>query len=152
MSEESEIKSAEIIKGPWKGSKRKVKLPNTDAIKLQETINFIDDLTQTLIIQMIHTIEENDIDVDSESFVQSMTFIIEMVRASLLKEMSLNTNMTKILDVMFEMLFNSSPDSDSEVSVQLEGDVKLIKYVDDLKLIITKMRMEEDDDVDPELA
>ena len=144
MSEENEKQSAKIIQGPWKESKRKIKVPDKDAIELQETINFIDDLTQTLIVQMIHTIKENEIDVESESFVQNMALIIEMVRAALLKEMSLTTNMTKIMDVLFEMLFNSSPDSDPEASVKLE--------VDDLKSIITKMRMEENDDVDPELA
>ena len=146
MSENNEKQSAEIIQGPWKkASKRKVKLPDNAEIELQEAIGFVDDLTQTLIVQMIHTIKENDIDVEKESFVQNMAFIIEMVRACLLKEMSLDTNMTKIMDVMFEMLFNSSPDSDSEASVKLE--------VDDLKSIITKMRMEmEEDDDGPELA
>jgi len=133
MSEENEKKSAEIIQGPWKGSKRKVKLPDNDVIELQETIDFVDDLTQTLIVQMIHTIKENEIDVDAESFVQNMAFIIEMVRATLLKEMSLNTNMTKIMDTLFEIIF----DSDSDI--------------DDFKSIITKMR-KEDDNNDPELA
>ena len=134
MSENNEKQSAEIIQGPWKGSKRKIKLPDNDAIKLQETIEFVDDLTQTLIVQMIHTIKENEIDVDAESFVQNMAFIIEMVRASLLKEMSLNTNMTKIMDTLFEIIFNSDSD------------------IDDFKSIMTKMRMEEDDNNDPELA
>ena len=133
MTEENEKQSAEIIQGPWKGSKRKVKLPDNDAIKLQETIEFVDDLTQTLIVQMIHTIKENEIDVEAESFVQNMAFIIEMVRASLLKEMSLDTNMTKIMDTLFEIIF----DSDSDI--------------DDFKSIITKMR-KEDDNNDPELA
>ena len=144
MSEDNEKQSAEIIQGPWKGSKRKVKLPDKNAIELQETISFVDDLTQTLIVQMIHTIKENEIDVEAESFVQNMAFIIEMVRASLLKEMSLNTNMTKIMDILFEILFNSSLDSDSEASVKLK--------IDDFKSIIYKMRMEEDDNDDPELA
>ena len=144
MSENNEKQSAEIIQGPWKGSKRKVKLPDSDVIELKETIDFVDDLTQTLIVQMIHTIKENDIDVEKESFVQNMAFIIEMVRAALLKEMSLDTNMTKIMDVLFEVLFNSSPDSDPEASVKLE--------IDDLKSIITKMRMEEDDNDGSELV
>ena len=144
MPEKNEKKSAKIIQGPWKESKRKIKVPDNAAIELQETISFVDDLTQTLIVQMIHTINENDIDVEKESFVRNMSFIIEMVRATLLKEMSLDTNMTKIMDVLFEMLFNSNPDSDPEALVKLE--------VDELKSIITKMRMEENDDVDPELA
>ena len=133
MSEDNEKKGAEIIQGPWKGSKRKVKLPDKNAIELQETISFVDDLTQTLMVQMIHAIKENEIDVEAESFVQNMTFIIEMVRASLLKEMSLNTNMTKIMDTLFEIIFNFGSD------------------IDDFKSIIYKMREESDND-DPELA
>ena len=144
MSEDNEKKGAEIIQGPWKGSKRKVKLPDKNAIELQETISFVDDLTQTLMVQMIHAIKENEIDVEAESFVQNMTFIIEMVRAALLKEMSLTTNMTKIMDILFEVLFNSGLDSDTETSVKLK--------IEDFKSIIYKMRMEEGDNDDPELA
>ena len=132
MSEENEKHSAEIIQGPWKESKRKVKLPDKDAIELQETVDFINDLTQTLIVQMIHTIKENEINVDGDSFTKDMAFIIEMVRAPLLKEMSLNTNMTKIMDILFEIIFNSGSN------------------IDDLKEVIYKMR--EENDNDPEMA
>ena len=132
MSEENEKHSAEIIQGPWKESKRKVKLPDKDAIELQETVDFINDLTQTLIVQMIHTIKENEINVDGDSFTKDMAFIIEMVRAALLRELSLNTNMTKIMDILFEIIFNSGSN------------------IDDLKEVIYKMR--EENDNDPEMA
>ena len=125
MTEENEKKSAEIIQGPWKESKRKIKLPDRDAIELQNTISFINDLTQTLIVHMIQTIEENEIDVEKESFVNNMSLIIEMVRAVLLKEMSLNTNMTKLVDILFEMVCNSGSN------------------IDDLKSIIHKIREDE---------
>ena len=132
MPDENEKQSAEIIQGPWKESKRKVKLPDKDAIELQETVDFINDLTQTLIVQMIHTIKENKINVEEDSFVKNMSFIIEMVRATLLKEMTLKTNMTKIMDILFEIIFNSSSD------------------IDNFKSAIIKIR--EEDNNDPELA
>ena len=132
MSEENEKQSAKIIQGPWKESKRKVKLPDKDAIELQETVDFINDLTQTLMVQMIHTIKENEINVEEDSFVKNMSFIIEMVRATLLKEMSLKTNMTKIMDILFEIIFNSSSD------------------IDNFKSTIIKMR--EEDNNGPDMA
>ena len=135
MSEENEKQSAKIIQGPWKELKRKADHTYENAIKLRElksTINFVDDLTGSLIIQMIHSIKENGIDVEEESFVKNMSFIIEMVRATLLKEMSLNTNMTKIMDILFEIIFN--PDSD----------------IDELKSAIYKIR--EEDNNGPEMA
>ena len=138
MSEKNDEKqSAEIIQGPWKELKRKIKLPDKSAIELQKTINFVDDLTESLIIQMIHTIKENKIDVEKESFVQNMSLIIEMVRATLLKEMSLNTNMIKIMDILFEIIFNS--------------DYELKSNIDNLKLTMDKIKEEEDND-SPELA
>ena len=136
MSEKNDEKqSAEIIQGPWKELKRKADHTYENAIKLRElksTINFVDDLTGSLIIQMIHSIKENGIDVEEESFVKNMSFIIDMVRTNLLKEMSLNTNMTKIMDILFEIIFN--PDSD----------------IDDLKSAIYKIR--EEDNNGPEMA
>ena len=132
MPEKNEKKSAKIIQGPWKESKRKVKLPDNAAIELQETISFVDDLTQTLIVQMIHTIKENEIDVDGDSFVNNMSFIIEMLRATLLKEMSLNNNMTKMVDILFEIICNSGSN------------------IDDLKSIIYKIR--EENNNGPEMA
>jgi hypothetical protein len=132
MSEENEKQSAKIIQGPWKESKRKIKLPDKDAIELQKTISFINDLTQTVIVQMIQTIKENEINVEKESFVNNMSFIIEMVRAALLKEMSLNTNMTKIMDILFEIICNSGSN------------------IDDFKSIIYKIR--EENNNGPEMA
>ena len=132
MTEENEKQSAKIIQGPWKESKRKIKLPDKDVIELQKTISFINDLTQTVIVQMIQTIKENEINVEKESFVNNMSFIIEMVRAALLKEMSLKTNMTKIMDILFEIIFNSSSD------------------IDNFKSTIIKMR--EEDNNGPEMA
>jgi len=132
MSEENEKQSAKIIQGPWKESKRKIKLPDKDAIELQKTISFINDLTQTVIVQMIQTIKENEINVEKESFVNNMSFIIEMVRAALLKEMSLNTNMTKMIDILFEIICNSGSN------------------IDDLKSIIYKIR--EENNNGPEMA
>ena len=138
MSEKNDKKqSAEIIQGPWKELKRKVKLPDKSVIELQKTIKFVDDLTESLIIQMIHTIKENKIDVEKESFVQNMSLIIEMVRATLLKQMSLNTNMIKITDILFEIIFNS--------------DCDLKSNIDNLKLTIDKIKEEEDND-SPEMA
>ena len=132
MSEENEKQSAKIIQGPWKESKRKIKLPDKDVIELQKTISFINDLTQTVIVQMIQTIKENEINVEKESFVNNMSFIIEMVRAALLKEMSLNTNMTKMIDILFEIICNSGSN------------------IDDLKSIIYKIR--EENNNGPEMA
>ena len=47
MSGENETPSAEIIQGPWGKSKRKVKLPDKNAIKAQENLAFADAVSYT---------------------------------------------------------------------------------------------------------
>ena len=100
MSKENKTPSAEIIQGPWGKSKRKVKLPDTNTAKVQENLAFADDLTETLMVQLIHTMHENGFDVNGQTFVKSMGFVIESVKASIYKEMSLNHPMNRIMDIL----------------------------------------------------
>ena len=61
--------NANVISGPWKvKSKREVVVPDIDVIALQENIMFADDLTESLLVQMIHTMGENGVDVSSTDF------------------------------------------------------------------------------------
>jgi hypothetical protein len=77
----TEEKLENVIKGPWKNkSKRDVILPEED------------------IIEMIHTIRENAIDVEGEDFLQDMSFIIECVRSTLYREMGTVHPMSKIME------------------------------------------------------
>jgi hypothetical protein len=77
----TEEKPENVIKGPWKNkSKREVILPKEDIIEMQDNLMFMDNLTEAVMVQMIHTIRENAIDVEGEDFLQDMSFIIECVR------------------------------------------------------------------------
>ena len=138
MSEENEKLSAEIIQGPWPKTKRKVKLPDKDVIALQENIAFADHLTEQLMIQMIHTIGENGYNVSEKSFIGSMGFIIETVKASLYKEMGLKHPLSRMMDILTAI-------SDDEDHPMTEVDIEEIEYIAD-------MLEKEDNDDGPELA
>ena len=138
MSEENEKLSAEIIQGPWPKTKRKVKLPDKDGIALQENIAFAEHLTEQLMIQMIHTIGENGYNVSEKSFIGSMGFIIETVKASLYKEMGLKHPLSRMMDVLTAI-------SDDEDHPMTEVDIEEIEYIAD-------MLEKEDNDDGPELA
>ena len=138
MSEENEKLSAEIIQGPWPKTKRKVKLPDKDVIALQENIAFADHLTEQLMVQMIHTIGENGYNVSEKSFIGSMGFIIETVKASLYKEMGLKHPLSRMMDVLTAI-------SDDEDHPMTEVDIEEIEYIAD-------MLEKEDNDDGPELA
>ena len=46
-----------------KRSKKEVVVPDVDVVALQENMMFADDLTETLLVQMIHTMGENGINI-----------------------------------------------------------------------------------------
>ena len=61
-----------MVQGPWPKTKRKVKLPDETAIELQERLGFAEELTQTVIVQMMHTLGQNGVDISDNSFVRDM--------------------------------------------------------------------------------
>jgi|TARA_B110000459_G_C16091084_1_gene265206 hypothetical protein len=95
----TEEKPENVIKGPWKNkSKREVILPKEDIIEMQDNLMFMDNLTEALMVQMIHTIRENAIDVEGEDFLQDMSFIIECVRSTLYREVGTVHPIAKIME------------------------------------------------------
>ena len=61
-----------MVQGPWSKTKRKVKLPDETAIELQERLGFAEELTQTVIVQMMHTLGQNGVDISDNAFVRDM--------------------------------------------------------------------------------
>ena len=131
MSEKNENPSAEIIQGPGGKSKRKVKLPEEDAIEIQEKLAFADDLTESLMVQLIHTMHENGFRVNDMSFVQSMGFVIETVKASIYKEMSLNHPMVRIMNTLSQVTVAPDDTMYSEVDIEKLNDIAEILKEDD---------------------
>ena len=105
---------------------------------MQENIAFADHLTETLMVQMIHTIGENGYNVSEKSFIGSMGFIIETVKASLYKEMGLKHPLSRMMDILTAI----SDDEDHPVT---EVNIEEIEF---LANILEK----ESDDDGPDLA
>ena len=139
MTDQENGNAAEnVIQGPWPKTRRKVKLPDKDVIALQEDVAFADHLTEQLMIQMIHTIGENGYNVSENSFIGSMGFIIETVKASLYKEMGLKHPMSRMMDILTAI----SDDKDHPIT---EVNIEEIEYLVD-------MLEKEDNDDGPQLA
>ena len=57
-----------VIKGPWKNLKksgRKINI-STDIEKATEDLYFVDELTEALLVQLIHTSSENGFNIKNE--------------------------------------------------------------------------------------
>ena len=120
MSEQENENVAEnVIQGPWSKTKRKVKFPDESAIELQERLAFAEDLTQTVIVQMMHTLGENGIDISEKAFVRDMALLIEMTKGSIYRDMGLAHPIQKL----FEQLVEVTVDPDNSVATEVNTDL-----------------------------
>ena len=128
-------KTGNVIKGPW--AKRKVKPLDEEALARREDMAFADDLCQTLLIQMIHTMDDNNIDVGQKSFAQDMSLIIELTKGCIYRDMSLEHPIHKMVESLVEM----SEEEDNNFTAEIKEDA-VQKFID---------MMESEDDDGPEI-
>ena len=120
-----------MIKGPWLAkSGREVKLPDTDVIAMQQDMQFAEELTQSLMVQMIHTMSENGIDVSAKTFIRDMAMVISLVNGSIYRDMG----MAHITQKFMEEYVNIHDDDDDgsyETEVDFETIVELANLIED---------------------
>ena len=127
MNEKTEKPSAQIIKGPWK--KRKVKVPDEAENRLREEIEFAEDINEQLMIDIIHTLNENGYDVHSASSVSDMAFVSESLRALLHKQVGIKHPLN---DIMPELIITEVDDGKKLTTMfDVEKAVELIEYFED---------------------
>jgi len=129
-----------VIQGPWPKSKRKVKIPDAEALELQENMEFAEELNQRIIVQMIHTLGENGIGVTDESFIRDLGLIIELTKGSIYRSMGIPHPTHGFFEAMVEIEIE---EDNSSMSSTLDFDL--------LEKFIEISRHNEDDD-DPEVS
>ena len=130
-----------MIKGPWPvKSGREVKLPDLDIIAVQQDMQFAGELTQSLMVQMIHTMGENGIDVGEKEFIRDMAMIIEMVKGSIYRDMGLDHPTHMFMEEYVDIIINE--DNTFETEVDFDTIIKLADMLDN---------EDDDDDDDPKV-
>jgi hypothetical protein len=127
-----------VIKGPWlaKGG-RQVKLPDKDIVALRQKLQFAEELSESLVVQLIHTMGENGIDISDNSFVRDMSMVIELVQGSIYRDLELEHPAHKFMEEFVDITI--LPDNTIETEVDFDTIIKLTNI------------LEEDDD-DPEVS
>ena len=131
MSEKNDEKpNGNVIKGPWtpKEIVSENELDATKALKLA----FAEALTQQIVVQLIYTMSQNDVDVADNDFVYDIGLIIELTKGCIYRSIGL-PHPTHLL---------------TEVLKSLPTDHQGKKYSEDHIAEVLEMleSMEEDDD------
>ena len=138
MSDQETTPPENVIKGPWPAkSGREVKLPDTDVIAMQQDIQFAEELTQSLMVQMIHTMSENGIDVSAKTFIRDMAMVISMVNGSIYRDMGMAHITQKFMEEYVDIHDDDGGSYETEV---------------DFETIVELANLIEDDDDDPEIS
>jgi len=112
-----------IIQFPTKMTvKENVKITDT-AIKLHTDLKYAEHLTEGLIVNMIHNMSENDIDVDNPEFIKHIGFLVEVVKSTIYQDMGVKHPMQQMVD-----LFVNS-DYDDTQGLYTEFDMGTMKDV-----------------------
>ena len=112
-----------VIIGPWDNSSMiapelsEEELKERDTKRMKEDFQSIEVLTEGLVVQMIHTLKEQDFDISSTDFIRDVAFLNECIKSMLHREYGYEHPMTDLISKLFE--------------VKKQGDKFLTKFAAD---------------------
>ena len=62
------------------------KVTNFDAMKLNQELQFADELTDGIMVSMIHNMDENGIEITDPGFIQDIAFLSESIKATIYRD------------------------------------------------------------------
>ena len=112
-----------VIIGPWDNSSlaapelSEEEHKEREVKRMKEDFQSMEILTESLIVQMIHSLKEHEFDISSTQFIRDVAFLNECVKAMLHREYGYEHPMTDLISKLFE--------------VQKKGDRYLTKFAAD---------------------
>ena len=126
-------KSKNIIQFPKKfKGKREIKLPDYDVMQLNEDVAFADNLTEGLIVQIVHILNANGIQVSNKEFISDLAFIIESLKSSIYRDLDITHDMQELMD---EFMITKFDDKTKKMNTTFDMELipKFLKKVKELK-------------------
>ena len=112
-----------VIVGPWENSSlaapelSEEELKERETKRMKEDFQSIEILTESLIVQMIHSLKEHEFDISSTQFIRDVAFLNECGKSMLHREYGYEHPMTDLISKLFE--------------VKKQGDKFLTKFAAD---------------------
>lgn len=105
-----------VIQGPWIAkSGREIKGLDADVLATQQEVMFAEELCQSLMVQMIHTMNENGVKVGKNDFIRDMAMIIELVKGSLYRDLGLQHPTHKFMEEFVDITLATEDEIETDV-------------------------------------
>ena len=95
--EDDSSKRGVVIKGPWK---KVVEQKIDKEIDVREDLKMIAEMHKVLLHQLIFTLKETGYDIESDAFVKESSFMGEVIRATLMRDMGYSNPMSNFINVV----------------------------------------------------
>ena len=131
---DDKTKWSNVIIGPWESSE---KLQNSKPLKggktreqiVQEEMDVIDGLSESIMVNLIHTLKENDVKIMSKDFIRDVGFMNEVLKSLLFRELGYNHPLS---DLIPYIIVPTRTKDKKDVYTKFRGDlvIDLIEYLE----------------------
>ena len=119
----SDSKSDNIVVGPWAGStKNNIKDTLSKEDKVSNDMDYIDKVAENIMVQLIHTLAENGVDISKKEFIRHIGFIDECVKSSIFEDMGYEHPLSELI----KHLIGATKSKDNEkIFTSFKGDTMI---------------------------
>ena len=131
---DDKTKWSNVIVGPWPSSE---KLQNSKPLKggktkeeiVAEEMDIIEGLSESIMVNLIHTQKENDVKITSKEFIRDIGFMSEVLKALLFRELGYNHPLS---DLIPYIIVPTRTKDKKDVYTKFRGDVvvELLEYLE----------------------
>jgi hypothetical protein len=122
--------NSNIIRGPWKS--KRVKVPDHSVFELQQDLAFIEELCESVMVQVIYTLGENGVDISDKDFLQDIAFVIESLKSTLFREHGMPHPLTTVIRHISEVTIEENDDDEDTVATKFSLN-KLTKLLEKIE-------------------
>ena len=116
--------TSNIVQFPKKYVGEAPKIVNFDAMKLNKELNYADELTDGIMVSMIHNLDENDIEITSKDFIKDVAFLAELVKSLIYRDRGFQHPFQRLVDLIASLEYN-----EKEKKHEIDMDMELVKEI-----------------------
>ena len=123
-----------VIIGPWESSE---KLQNSRPLKggktrediVAEEMDIIEGLSESIMVNLIHTLKQNDVKITSKEFIRDVGFMNEVLKSLLFRELGYNHPLS---DLIPYIIVPTRTKDKKDVYTKFRGDivVDILEYLE----------------------
>ena len=131
---DDKTKWSNVIIGPWESSE---KLQNSRPLKggktrediVAEEMDIIEGLSESIMVNLIHTLKQNDVKITSKEFIRDVGFMNEVLKSLLFRELGYNHPLS---DLIPYIIVPTRTKDKKDVYTKFRGDlvIDLIEYLE----------------------